>query len=175
MNDRPLGVSILAVLHILGGLGSIVVGLFLLSRYSQISSNLNSVGISMLAIAFGVVFLIGLMLASGIGMSLGTRWGWWCTTFAYIYDIASNINVLVTNMVLGDELTRSARGPEFYILRSIVRTALALAILLYFFKPHIQEYFGVEDIHKGKAIGLLIGATVLVVAVMNGTQLVFGG
>lgn len=106
--------------------------------------------------------------ASGIGMWLGTRWGWWCATFYYVYSIARYGNALLLVDGFAEALEDDSRELESYYFKFGALIVFHFLLLLYFFKPNVVEYFGVSDIHKGKAVGLLVAVTASVFAISTG-------
>ena len=104
MKDRPTGVTILSVLHLIGGVLLLAGQVMLLVNLDRVSQGLDAVGIPPVLLVMGVMLLAGIALASGIGMWLGTRWGWWCAAFYYVYSIAINANAFLMISDLTDGL-----------------------------------------------------------------------
>jgi len=154
MNERPVGISILAVLHAIGGVGLLVlqVVFFLVPPVSESAS---SVGISPAVLAIGFMLLAGLGLSSGIGMWLGTRWGWWCGALYYVYSVARNFNAFL----LVADLAEGPRSREYYSAKFGGRVIVNFLIFLYFFKSNVLAYFGMTGFGKLKAVGILIAIT----------------
>lgn len=170
---RPVGVSLLAVLHIVGGVGLAVVlliGLAYLGNTSQSRNRdgllqvLNSNGISPALLLFGILFLLGIALASGIGLMLGSRWGWRVAIFYYTYSISRNLNALVFFAGATEALQNSSRGPAYYFAKHFARVAISILVLCYLMKPKVCDYFGVNESQKGRMIGILIGTGITVFA-----------
>lgn len=168
MNDRPVGVSILAVLHLIGGVLLLGTQVFLLANLDRVSEGMNAVGIPPILLIVGVMLLAGISLASGIGMWLGTRWGWWCATFYYVYSIAINANALLMLSGFADALEDRSRGPGYYYAKFGGRVIIHFLVLLYCFKSNVVEYFGMHDVHKGKVVGILIAITAAVFGLLTG-------
>ncbi|WP_237228859.1 hypothetical protein [Rubinisphaera sp. JC750] len=55
------------------------------------------------------------------------------------------------------ELEATDPGAEYYYLKFALRIAIQLLLLMYLLKPRVLAYFGLEDLHKAKAIGKLVG------------------
>lgn len=174
MDARPLGVTILAFLHCIGGVLLIGAQLLFLANLSRVAEELDKIGFHPLLLILGVLLLAGLGLASGIGMWLGTRWGWWCATFYYVYNIARGASAILNVSGFAEELEAGSRGVGYYYTKFALRAFIHLLILLYFFKSNVVEYFGVEDIHKGKALGVLISVTAAVGALFTGVAWLLG-
>lgn len=174
MNDRPAGVSILAVLHLIGGVLLLGAQVLLLANFDRLQEGMYAVGIPPVLLVFGVMLLAGIALASGIGMWLGTRWGWWCATFYYVYSIARNANAFLMVSDLSDALEGGTRGPGYYYAKFGGRVVVHFLLLLYFFKSNVVAYFGMDDVHKGKAVGILIAVTAAVFGLSTGIGLLAG-
>ncbi|MHC4876534.1 MAG: hypothetical protein ACYTGL_08545, partial [Planctomycetota bacterium] len=162
------GVTILAVLHLVGGVLLLVGQVMLLANLDRVSQGLNGVGIPPALLVMGVMLLAGIALASGVGMWLGTRWGWWCAAFYYVYSVARNANAFLMVSDLADGLEGGSRGPGYYYAKFGGRVVIHLLLLLYFFKDNVLEYFEAQDQHKGKAIGILIGVTAAIFGISSG-------
>ncbi len=160
MSKRPVGVTIFAVLHLVGGVllvGVLLFGLpMLFANLDRVTQVLDKIGVPPILLVASLLFLTGISLASGIGLWLGTRWGWWCTTFFYVYSITRNANALLTVSFFADALEGGSRGPEYYYAKFGGRVIIHFLFFLYFFKANVLEYFGMENLHKWKAVGILI-------------------
>lgn len=147
---------------------------WLLTDFGRISRGMADVGLPPALFVASMLFLAGIAIASGIGMWLGRRWGWWVATFYYVYGIARAANGLFTVMAIEGDWEASARGPEYYYIKFAGRILVHLLILLYFFKPNVLEYFGTTDVHRGKAIGKLVTVTAVLAAIATGMAIVAG-
>ena len=160
MKNRPVGVTIFAILHLIGGVllvGVLLFGLpMLFANLDRVTQVLDKIGVPLIVFVAGLLLLAGITLASGIGLWLGTRWGWWCTTFFYVYSIARNANAFLTVSFFADALEGGSRSPEYYYAKFGGRVILHFLFFLYFFKANVLEYFGMENLHKGKAVGILV-------------------
>jgi hypothetical protein len=174
MSDRPIGVSILAVLHLIGGVVLLGAQVVLLGKLDEVSAIMDEVGIPPAALVFALLLLTGIVLASGIGMWLGARWGWWCAAFYYVYSVARSINALFSISDFADVLESESRGPGYYYFKFSVGAFIHALLLLYFFKSNVIEYFDMEDVHKGKAIGILVAATAAVYVMTLGISYLAG-
>ncbi len=144
--SRPTGVTILAILAILGAIallfsGAVLIGLGLvIGTYaaSQVTSSLAGAGYSGLAslgagtiaaivTALGAVFLIlGLLdLAVGVGFLGGKGWAW---TLGMIVSV---INIVLSIVQIGFGSYSSAFGLIIWII-----------IAYYLTRPHVKAFFG---------------------------------
>jgi hypothetical protein len=155
--DRPVGVSILAVLHIGGGILLFGAQFLLFANLAAIGESLRSIGIPPLLLIIGVMFLAVLTIASGVGMWIGAKWGWWLASFYYVYSIFRNGSAVLTVISMADQLDGGSRGPEYYMIKHGGRIIVHFLLLLYFFKGNVLEYFRLTTLNKATAIGILAG------------------
>ncbi len=144
--SRPIGVTILAILAILGAIallfsGAVLIGLGLvIGTYaaSQVTSSLASAGYSGLAslgagtiaaivTALGAIFLIlGLLdLAVGVGFLGGKGWAW---TLGMIVSV---INIVLSGLQIAFGSYPSAFGLVIWVI-----------IAYYLTRPHVKAFFG---------------------------------
>ena len=107
---RPIGISILAGLHIIGSIIVAVIFLLyipLLQNRPEFNKVVPLLGISPATLFIVIGFVLALACASGIGMWMGKKWGWFLGSFYYAYFIITNINALIMIPVIfetfGDE------------------------------------------------------------------------
>ena len=120
---RPLGVSILAILTMLFGVLTIVVGLGLLALAALgsafIPAGLPGFISGLLAVFGAVLILFGLIaIAAGIGLWRLRSWAWWLTIIVSVLSIISGALTL-----------------------SFVTVGLWLLILIYLFV--VRQHFGI--------------------------------
>jgi hypothetical protein len=115
MNQRPFGVTLIAILAIIVGVIGIVAGIPLLSVHAGI-------GLGILAIIVGVVNLV-----FGIGALQLKPWAW-------VLGVVLEIVALITAIV-GVIQNRS-------LWSEIISIVIAAVILYYLFTPHVQRAFG---------------------------------
>lgn len=176
--NRPIGISILAVLHIAGGiLGAIVIA-FLIAQFGKnpeaqqnFAQILAILGLPPALIIVSIILIFGLSVASGIGMWKGKKWGWYLGSFYYMYNMVRNANALVTipllmNSMSSDELENMSREPLYYYIKHGSRVIVSLLLYLYFFKGNVREFFSLSEQKKWKPIlaelGICIGITTVV-------------
>lgn len=160
---RPVGVSILAVLHLVGGVLLLGAQFMLIANMQEMDESLRFAGIPPMLLIGGVMFLAILTIASGVGMRMGTKWGWWLAAFYYTYSVFRNGSALMTIISVADQLEGADRGPEYYMIKHGVRLIISLLLLMYFFKGNVLDFFGLARINKIKAIAILVGICVAIV------------
>ena len=169
---RPVGVSILSVLHFIGGVLLFGAQFLMFANLGAMEESLRSIGIPPALVIIGVMFLAILMIASGVGMWIGTKWGWWLASFYYVYSVFRNGSALFTVIAMADELENSNRGPEYYLIKHGGRIVIHFLLILYFFKGSVLAFFGLETLSKGKAVGILVGFCIAMTVAMSAIGLI---
>lgn len=159
---RPKGIAILACLHLFGGIVLLFAQFELLNRLGRPESGLAELGISMMAVIFGALFVSALCILSGFGMRYGKQWGWWCGAFYYVYSVFRNGAALLTVVVMADQLQGGSRTLDYYIVRHGARIAVQTLIYIYFFKSNVLAFFGMQSVRKVRATATLIGICVAI-------------
>jgi hypothetical protein len=119
MSERPLGVTILGILWIIGGLLALLGGLGIAA--------IGTILAGAIGLVIGIVFIIiGLVdLALGVGCFKAWPWVW---TVGVIFSIISILIGLVSLVTSG--------------FSAIVGIIIAAIILYYLFQPQVKTYFG---------------------------------
>lgn len=169
---RPGGISILAVLHFIGGILLFGTQFLLFANLQAMEESLHAIGIPPVLLIIGVMFLAVLAIASGVGMWMGAKWGWWLASFYYVYSIFREGSALPTVVAMANQLEGGSRGPEYYIIKHGVRIIVHFLLFLYFFKGNVLEFFGLETLSKPKAIGVLVGICIAITAAISAIGLV---
>lgn len=138
IKKRPTGVTVIAVLVIIGGI------LFLLAGIGVVA--VGSLSISQI---IGLVFVIigAILLAVGIGFLIvsygllkGKRWSWTITVILLFIGIAIDVASIIIfgyfaiNMDTSSFLTTNSG--------SIAGIIISVIILYYLYRPHVKSYFG---------------------------------
>jgi hypothetical protein len=137
IKKRPAGVTVIAILIIIGGI------LLLLAGIGTVA-----VGSLFISEIIGLVFVIigAILLAVGIGYVVvsygllkGKRWAWTITMVLLFIGIAIDVASIifgsfVINMDISAFLTSNSG--------SIVSIIISIIILYYLYRPHIKSYFG---------------------------------
>jgi hypothetical protein len=119
MTERPLGVTILGILWIIGGLLALLGGLGVAVVGTLVAGIIGLV----LGFVFIIIGLVDLVL--GIGCFKAWPWVW---TIGVIFSILSILAGLVS-------LLTSGAG-------ALISIIIAIVILYYLFQPHVKAYFG---------------------------------
>ena len=138
--NRPLGVTILAILEVLVGILMLFLsfGMFLVSAIIndetfltqidvEVSQMLLDLGPMVLAI-IGVVFLILAILTFVLawGFLKGKKWAWWLGIILAVLQIISGVVSIFTSGFSG-----------------IISTLIPVLILIYLIQPSVKNWFGV--------------------------------
>jgi hypothetical protein len=133
---RPTGVTVLAILEILGGLaglggGAVLIGVAALvssSNFAALYPQLAGIGgVSTLLYALGALALIfGILgLVLGIGFLGGKGWAW------TLGIVVGALNIIVSLV---------ETGIGFY--SSIIGIIFPIIIIYYLMRPHVKAFFG---------------------------------
>jgi len=120
--SRPFGVTIIAILIIIAGVISLLIGIGSVAIGPLIG--LVFVVTGAISLALGVAYLV-----MAFGLWKGKGWAWTISTIVLFIGI-------VIDMI---SLPRRSVGD---IVSSIVSIAINAVILYYLFRPHVKAYFG---------------------------------
>ena len=152
--SRPRGVSIIAILIIIAGalslllgIGLVVIGPFLMNGLHTTSGNLGS---QIEPQILGIIFLVfgAILLALGVanlvmayGLWKGKGWAWTISIIVLFIGIAIDIVSLSITSVAG---VFSNTGSNLLgdILSSIISIGISAFIVYYLYRPHVKAYFG---------------------------------
>lgn len=164
---RPVGVSILAVLHLLGGVVLFGMQFWLYAKLGDLEGALRSIGITPIMVILGVMFLSVITIGSGVGIWIGAKWGWWLASFYYIYSVFRNASTILAVLAMSDQLQGEDRGVAYYIIKHGGRIVVHSLLFMYFFKSNVLAFFGLENLSKAKAVGILISICIGFMVVMS--------
>jgi len=121
-DERPLGVTILAILGFIGGalgiLGGIILTFVLPSLYGFTGDEI--LGAVVVGTAIGLVIYGIISIVYSWGLWTGKSWAWLLGMF---FSGLSVLSILLLN---------------------IVGAVIGAIVIWYFLKPHVKEYFGVK-------------------------------
>ncbi len=129
--ERPLGVTILAVLSIIGGVFFLLIGIAATALgavfASAIASSMPGFPAALAAIVGLAVIVIGVIdIIIGWGLWKGAGWAWWLTViFSGLGAIFSLLSIIGGNV------------------GSVIGLIINSVIVYYFLKPHVKAFFGV--------------------------------
>ncbi len=153
---RPKGISVLAILHVGGGIVGLLLVPVLLFQFLTgrgLALGANQLGLSPSLLILAYLFLFSLATLSGIGMWRGTWWGWHLGSFYYLYGLARAGGALVHlpdifGAIPPEAIEDLKKGPEFYAIKYGGRAVIHSLIYLYFFRAHVRKFFGVSAMRR---------------------------
>jgi hypothetical protein len=154
---RPIGITILALLYLLGGVAILVMQVVL---WNKIGEGLESIGMSSTIGTAAIIFLGVLDIGAAIGMLMGKQWGWWAGAFCLFYSVARNLNTLVSIPSIMEQHGGPDGGMERLYVKYAGRVIIHSLLALYFFKANVVEYFRVGQLVAWKRFTILLVATI---------------
>ena len=113
--NRPLGVTIIAILAVIGGIGSVLSGFAIMAI------------IPFLGIIFGgLLIIIGLAyFVVAYGLWKGLNWAWNITLIVSVIGIIVGLGSIVVGNI----------GALFHLIVNVV-------VIYYLYRPNVKAYFG---------------------------------
>jgi glucan phosphoethanolaminetransferase (alkaline phosphatase superfamily) len=152
--SRPRGVTIIAILVIIAGIlslllgiGLVVIGPFLMNGLQTTSSNLGS---QIEPQILGIIFLVfgAISLALGVanlvmayGLWKGKGWAWTISIIVLFMGIAVDI-ISVSITSAAGVFSNTGSNLLGDIVSSIVSIGISAFIVYYLYRPHVKAYFG---------------------------------
>ena len=138
IKKRPIGVTVIAILIIIGGV------LLLLAGIAGVV--VGSLSISQI-IGLGFVIIGAIILAVGIGYLVmsygllkGKRWSWTITVVLLFIGIAIDVaSIIIFGYFTFDTDTSSFLTTNSGSIAGII---ISVIILYYLYRPHVKSYFG---------------------------------
>jgi hypothetical protein len=143
--NRPIGVTILAILAILGGIALLIGGFFFiifagLLSGSSIEVNSNSsidiASLSVLPLILGIIMIIiGIVyFAVSYGLLKGRGWA---RIITIIVTIISLIVQIVSAIIIG----LASGSIEVALVSHVIGIIINGIIIFYLYRPHVRDYF----------------------------------
>ncbi len=138
IKKRPTGVTVIAVLVIIGGILLLLAGIGVVAVGSLSISQIIGLGfviIGAIILAVGIGFLV-----VSYGLLKGKRWSWTITVILLFIGIAID----VASIIIFGYFTFNMDTSTFLINNSgsIASIIISVIILYYLYRPHIKSYFG---------------------------------
>ena len=155
--NRPIGVTIIAILAIISEILLLISGLTLLGSGALLSftttstapnnsDDLQSVGafFGMILLVTGIaIIIIGVgYLVVSYGLLKGKGWAWKITIVLTILSITVQIISGITNSILTASITNDGSAVAAGLMGQIIGIAINLVILYYLYRPHVKAFFG---------------------------------
>ena len=132
--QRPVGVTILAVIAILYGIFSLLLALLGLLGSALLASGVGNVKYSAGTLAYATITdaVIGILyLAFGIGAFRLKGWTWTTGVAAFVLDVVRQMVGVVMHGLSASN-----------IVGFIITIVIALVVLWYLLRPHVRAAFG---------------------------------
>ena len=159
--QRPTGVLILAVLHIVGICLGTVMFLVPFVQPDQLPNNFEEMGISIWKIILNMAIIGFLILFSGIGMLLGKKWGWYFAAYYYLNSLLrSGYTLLIIEQIY---IHLDPADPEIQQAYTKYggRFVIQLLLLLYLFRDNVLTFFGLQTKRKYVSLAGIIAICIL--------------
>ena len=126
--QRPMGVTILAVLAAIGGVLAVLAGLVLVGLSSSVAAADMALPLS------GVVAILGIVsIVVGIGDLAFAYGAWGLKPWAWMLGIVLEVVGIAVNLLEFRSATASS---------TIISVVIAGAIIYYLYQPHVRRAFG---------------------------------
>ena len=154
--NRPLGITIIAILSILSGILLLFVGLSsigtgaLFSIASTDGSN-NPNGYSSMNPSFGIAFILlgAILLAVGIGYLVasygllkGRGWAWTILVILTIMGMIVQVISVITVSIIAVSVSNDGNSIIPELIVQTIWLAVDILILYYLYRPHVKAFFG---------------------------------
>jgi hypothetical protein len=123
---RPLGVTVIAILIIIAGILTLLVGVGSIAVGPLTVLGLVFVAFGAISLAIGIAYLV-----MGYGLLKGRGWAWTISTIVLIIGIIIDLISLPRVIAAGSNFSGD-----------IVSIAISAFILYYLYRPHVKAYFG---------------------------------
>jgi hypothetical protein len=129
--QRPRGVTIIAILIVIAGIATLLVGIGSVAIGPLIGISLVFVAFGVISLAIGVAYLV-----MGYGLWNGKGWAWTISTIVLIIGIIVDIISIPRTIATGYSSTGSSLSGV------VVGVVISAFILYYLYRPHVKAYFG---------------------------------
>ena len=124
--DRPLGVTIIAILTVIGGIGFLASGIAAAAALFLSNIGILSAAIGAVLIVLGIAYFV-----MGYGLWKGKGWAWTITLVLSYIGIAFGIASIVTGNI----------GAVFHLIINII-------VVYYLYRPNVKSFFGKSTMDK---------------------------
>ena len=149
--SRPRGVSIIAILIIIAGVLSLVVGIGLVvigpfimnvSPNSNLGSQIEPHILGLVLVVFGAILLaLGVAyLVMAYGLRKGKGWAW--TISIIVLFIGNAVNIISLSTTSAGVFSNGGSNHLGNIVSGIVGIGISAFIVYYLYRPHVKAYFG---------------------------------
>src|SRR5689334_15144358 len=123
--SRPLGVTIIAILIVIAGILTLLVGIGSIAIGPLTALGLVFVAAGVVSLIIGIAYLV-----MGYGLWKGKGWAWTISMIVLIIGIIIKLISLPRAVASGSNFSED-----------IVSIAISAFILYYLYRPHVKAYF----------------------------------
>ncbi len=136
LQARPVGVTILAVIAILGGVVSVVVGFSLIKSSTVVATASTTTLTGSIAVLFGALGVVSglLELAFGIGAFQRSSWAWRFGIGTYVFNFLYYVATIFVDSAHHSTAASTSAN--------VVSAIIALVIIAYINSAQVKRYFG---------------------------------
>ena len=163
MRKRPVGISILAVLSLVGGIGILILQFVF---FDLLQEGFSQIGVSKNASVVNISILGGWAIAGGVGLWFGKNWGWWLGVLYLSYSVLRNAYATVAISDLVSQFPEQNINATKYYVTHGLRVVVHSLIVLYYFRENVLDYFGLESSNKSTLFKQMAGATAVLYGLM---------
>ena len=154
--NRPIGVTIIAILAIIsgiillfGGLSLVGAGALFSTAPADVPNNPN--GPESLGSFFGMALLLlgAVLLVMGVGYLVmsygllkGKGWAWRITIILTVISIAIQLVSGITNAMIVASISNDGASIMSGLIGQIIGIAIDIIILYYLYRPRVKAFFG---------------------------------
>lgn len=151
--ERPVGVAILAVLHVLGGIGSIVgvAVVFVILFSTDILRLPFPFGLIMIVVAGALAGYGVLSLLLAVGLWKGLTWAWWLEVIVLTLAASSLGSAIIAAI---SKLPSNAFDGK--LVKHAPAVLIAGGILVYLFTTSVLAFFKLTHLNKKSVIYILL-------------------
>jgi hypothetical protein len=166
---RPIGVTMLSILHVIGGMVVLVpfANVLILKDNNllvRVASMLELPAIFQLA---GLGLFSVMLIASGIGLWFAKSWGWWAAAFFYLDRTGISIIGLVLVSHLSNEPAVGPRGAGHYLVQYGIRILISVIILIYLFRGNVRTFFQLVHVPRLRCAAVLTASYVAFMVIVS--------
>jgi hypothetical protein len=158
---RPIGIWILSGLHLLAGLFFAFAVVLFLQLWERFEERLMEGFLWFVVLVAAVMAAVG--LSSGVGLWLGTRWGWWIASFYYVWALLGFVAEFMT-MAFRFNLM-DTESLAVVVLGKVIQLVIHALLLAYLLKPNVRTFCRLQSLRVDRALIPLVVIAVVLLAV----------
>lgn len=147
--DRPVGISVMAILLLFSGALLLVTQLLALNALTETSSGT----VASNGLLQGIIAFLGLVgTGAGVGTIFGKKWAWWLALLYFAYGVFRNANGMFFIDPIARHIGELPQNLGMYYVKYGVRMVWDLLLIIYLFRNSVMTYFRVTDTKKWRAL-----------------------